>query len=204
MVRAQLTESELCLMRYNALTYNGRNTQDKILIFNLLKHLPMSRLYDLQPFYRNLGDDFSNHLDVLLFGLRKDMEETFVHGIRLGEENAYETNIPILSVRYKVADDRKSVELIFKVNRRVRRNRSNLEIALMGYSDTQIRLFFKAYLLEIFSKSMFQIYTKVDELKFAKETRENGICIKMSLESADASRTLILTRKQLQSPVPVA
>lgn len=56
MLRSQFTESELFLLRYNALTYNGKNMQEQILAFNLLKHLPSSKLFDLHPFFSHLSN----------------------------------------------------------------------------------------------------------------------------------------------------
>lgn len=200
MLRAQFTESELCLLRYNALTYNGKNMQDKILYFNLLKHLPSSKLYDLYPFYESLNDDLKNQLDVLLFGLKKKLEDVFVNGSYLGEEVPVETKIPSFSLFYKVSKDRQNVEIVFNVNRRCRRHATVSEQPLARYTNNQIVLFLKAYLQELFSKSMFQIYTKVDELKFYKSHVQNGFRITMKLKSEDRNRTLLITRKQLSRP----
>lgn len=201
MFRAQFTESELCLLRYNALTYNGKNMQDKILYFNLLKHLPSSKLYDLYPFYKSLNDEFKNQLDVLLFGLKKKLEDVFVSGSYLGEEVRVETKIPSFSLSYKVSNDRKSIEIIFKVNRRGGRHATVSEQPIALYTNNQIVLFLKAYLQEVFSKSMFQIYTKVGELKFYKSQVQNGFRIKMMLKSEGGNRTLVITRKQLNRPI---
>lgn len=201
MLRAQLTESELCLLRYNALTYNGKNMQDKILYFNLLKHLPSSKLYDLYPFYKSLNDDFKNQLDILLFSLRKKLEDVFINGSNLGEEVQVETKIPSFSLSYKVSNDRKNIEIVFKVNRRGGRHATVPEQPIVRYTNNQIVLFLKAYLQEVFSKSMFQIYTKVGELKFYKSHVQNGFCIKMILKSENGNRTLMITRKQLSRPI---
>ena len=74
------------------------------------------------------------------------------------------------------------------------------ERAIARYSDIDIRSFFKAYLLEIFSKSMFQVYTKVEELKFRNFRRDNGFVLNMSLDCQEQGRILMLTRKQLNTP----
>lgn len=188
-------------MRYNALTYNGRNIQDKILKFNLLKHLPASKLFDLYPFYRHLNENLSNHLDVMLYDLRKKLEETFVFGNNLATKMPFPTNLANLSLFYNVAPSRRRVDIIFRVNRRISNNSTDIERAIVRYSDAEIRKFFQAYLLELFSKSMFQVYAKVEELKFKRTRTNNAVCLSMTLECQNPNRILILTRKQLDRPM---
>lgn len=200
MLRSQFTESELFLLRYNALTYNGKNMQDQILAFNLLKHLPASKLFDLYPFFSHLNNDFSNHLDIMLYDFRKELEKTFIYGRHIDETVSFQTNITNLSLAYKVFPDRRAIDIVFQVDRNLQPDSGNLERAIARYSDIDIRSFFKAYLLEIFSKSMFQVYTKVEELKFRNFRRDNGWVLNMSLDCQEQGRILMLTRKQLNTP----
>ena len=79
---------------------------------------------------------------------------------------SFHTNIAKLSLTYKVIPDRRKVDVVFQVDRHPSPERGNIERAIVSYSDVEIRMFFKFYLLELFSKSMLQIYTKVEELKF--------------------------------------
>lgn len=200
MLRSQFTESELFLLRYNALTYNGKNMQEQIMAFNLLKHLPASKLFDLYPFFSHLNNDFSNHLDIMLYDFRKELEKTFIYGRHIDEMVSFQTNISNLSLAYKVFPDRRAIDIVFHVNRILQPDSGNLERAIARYSDIDIRSFFKAYLLEIFSKSMFQVYTKVEELKFRNFRRDNSFVLNMSLDSQEQGRILMLTRKQLNTP----
>lgn len=200
MLRSQFTESELFLLRYNALTYNGKNMQEQILAFNLLKHLPASKLFDLYPFFSHLNDDFSNHLDIMLYDFRKELEKIFIYGRHIDETVSFQTNITNLSLAYKVFPDRRAIDIVFQVDRNLQPDSGNLERAIARYSDIDIRSFLKAYLLEIFSKSMFQVYTKVEELKFQNFRRDNSFVLNMSLDCQEQGRILMLTRKQLNTP----
>lgn len=200
MLRSQFTESELFLLRYNSLTYNGKNMQEHILAFNLTKHLPASKLFDLSPFFSHLNNDFANHLDVMLYGFRKELEKTFIYGNHIDETVPFNTNITNLFLTYKVFPDRRAMDIVFYVDRNLQPNSGNLERAIAEYSDKEIRRFFQSYLLEIFSKSMFQIYTKVEELKFRNFRRDEAFVLSMSLDCQDPSRMLMLTRKQLTCP----
>lgn len=47
-------------------------SDELLLAFNLLKHLPASKLFDLYPFFSHLNNDFSNHLDIMLYDFRRD------------------------------------------------------------------------------------------------------------------------------------
>lgn len=200
MLRSQFTESELFLLRYNALTYNGKNMQEQILAFNLLKHLPASKLFDLYPFFSHLNDDFSNHLDIMLYDFRKELEKIFIYGRHIDETVSFQTNITNLSLAYKVFPDRRAIDIVFQVDRNLQPDSGNLERAIARYSDIDIRSFLKAYLLEIFSKSMFQVCTKVEELKFRNFRRDNSFVLNMSLDCQEQGRILMLTRKQLNTP----
>lgn len=73
-------------------------------------------------------------------------------------------------------------------------------VRLKKFMVLELRSFFKAYLLEIFSKSMFQVYNKVEELQFRNFRRDNGFVLNMSLDSQEQGRILMLTRKQLNTP----
>lgn len=200
MLRSQFTESELFLLRYNALTYNGKNMQEQILAFNLLKHLPASKLFNLYPFFCYLNNDFANHLDVMLYDFRKGLEKTFIYGNQIDETVHFQTNIPNLSLAYKVFPDRRALDIVFHVNRDIQPESGNIERAIAKYSDLDIKRFFKSFLLEIFSKSMFQIYIKEYELKFRTFRRDKGFVLNMSLDNQEQGRILMLTRKQLNSP----
>lgn len=47
---------------------------------------------------------------------------------------------------------------------------------------------------------MFQVYTKVEELKFRNFRRDNVFVLNMSLDCQEQGRILMLTRKQLNTP----
>ena len=136
----------------------------------------------------------------MLYDFRKGLEKTFIYGNQIDETVHFQTNIPNLSLAYKVFPDRRALDIVFHVNRDIQPESGNIERAIAKYSDLDIKRFFKSFLLEIFSKSMFQIYTKEYELKFRTFRRDKGFVLNMSLDNQEQGRILMLTRKQLNSP----
>ncbi len=55
-VRAQLTDSELFFLRYNAMTYYGENFIKYINKYHVLKHLPTFELLEFKDWWQRLND----------------------------------------------------------------------------------------------------------------------------------------------------
>lgn len=200
-IRSQLTESELSLLRYNSLTYNGEKMQDKILAFNMLKHLPASKLFELNFVFRKLDKETSNHLDVFLSNFRKKMENTFVYGGHFDEDISVKSLIDNFYLSYKVSPNKRKLDVTIRLERSIPFRKPNLKGSIESFADEDLAMFFQAYLIEVFSKAMFQVNTKADELKFEETYTDGSICLSMALECEDKYRTLILTKKQLDKPI---
>lgn len=93
---------------------------------------------------------------------------------------------------------------MFQVDRTSRLDDDKIEKAIAGYSDIEIAKFIIFCLRELFSKSMFQIYTKVEELKFKDFRRDKGFGLSMYLDCQEKNRMLILTKKQIDRPMPIS
>lgn len=76
-VRGQLTESELFVIRYNCYSPYGRNMQQYVNRFNLLKHLPTMSLLEFVKWRGEMGNDTEmiNALDALFLQIRSDVED---------------------------------------------------------------------------------------------------------------------------------
>lgn len=87
-LRAQLTDSELILMRYNAMTPLGYKFTDYINKYNLLKHIPIFLLLEYKEWRRKLTSS-SDVLKVsaLLSSLRNEMSDLLKS--RGGDYNKY-------------------------------------------------------------------------------------------------------------------
>ena len=74
-VRSQLTDSELVLLRYNAMTVYGRNMRKYIVKYNLLKHIPAMGLLEYKKWRKTLTYAMRDKLNVVLYLLRKNIHD---------------------------------------------------------------------------------------------------------------------------------
>lgn len=110
-LRAQLTDSEMVLMKYNALTRMGKPFQRYINHFNLLKHLPPLDLLEYKK-YRQLfeKEEDVSMLNVVLVQIRQRMEDILDH-----DETNYVTLNEFrstVSIALRVNENRDMLDLI--------------------------------------------------------------------------------------------
>ena len=74
-VRSQLTDSELVLLRYNAMTAYGRNMRKYVVKYNLLKHMPAMGLLEYKKWRKTLTYAMQDKLNVVLYLLRKNIHD---------------------------------------------------------------------------------------------------------------------------------
>ena len=74
-VRSQLTDSELVLLRYNAMTVYGRNMRKYVVKYNLLKHMPAMGLLEYRKWRKALTYAMQDKLNVVLYLLRKNIHD---------------------------------------------------------------------------------------------------------------------------------
>ncbi|MBM6662067.1 putative phage abortive infection protein [Marseilla massiliensis] len=74
-VRSQLTDSELVLLRYNAMTAYGRKMRKYVVNYNLLKHMPAMGLLEYRKWRKMLTQSMQNKLNVVLYLLRKNIHD---------------------------------------------------------------------------------------------------------------------------------
>ena len=73
--RSQLTDSELVLLRYNALTIYGRNMRKYVVNYNLLNHMPAMGLIEYRKWRKTLTQAMQDKLNVVLYLLRKNIHD---------------------------------------------------------------------------------------------------------------------------------
>ena len=73
--RSQLTDSELVLLRYNAMTTYGRNMRKYVVNYNLLKHMPAMGLLEYRKWRKTLTQAMQDKLNVVLYLLRKNIHD---------------------------------------------------------------------------------------------------------------------------------
>ena len=78
-VRCQLSEEELLLLRYNAMTKCGEKMQVYINQYNVLKHLPYLSILEFAPIYDKLKrNTYINCINVELYSLHCEVRDLFL------------------------------------------------------------------------------------------------------------------------------
>lgn len=191
-LRCQLTEDELFLLRYNASTHYGRKMQLYINRYNLLKHLPKTHLME----FKNLskGNWIVEHeklLDQIFNSIRKTLVDklSVIGGIddKSQQDNSKELNN--IQMTYDITKSSVKISLIYM---------SSQEI-----SDTVLQMLLRYFMLDIFVYSSYEHYQTEssleieDDIIVEKGSKKHTVWI--SLKSKEGY-SLVLSQGQLNEP----
>ena len=212
LVRGQLSESEMFLMRYNCYSTYGYNMQVFVNRFNLLKHLPVMSLLEFVKWREAMGNDqeLINALDAMFLTLKDRIEITMVcepdqDGKRILR---YE-----LSKRYDVEltfcnDNRNYKFQLFKIVQRGRTGnikRPAIENALDRLTIGNLRQLFLDFHIDYILVSNFYYFNgdnngqrRRAKVKSEKRDEEDGILSVIC--SVDSDYPIILKNIQLEHP----
>ena len=167
LVRCQLDEDELVLLRYNCGCMYGEPMREHINHYNLLKHLPPFRLLEFR-FWRDnviIDSDCRNALDTELIAQRKWIIEKFSDA-SLSENSQYSIQI---SPKYELLIEANDSKKRF-VYRLVRHDDVDSELfidkALDMLGNNHIFYFLKDYLREVFEYSNFGKFNEFAQIDY--------------------------------------
>lgn len=170
-IRAQLRESELFFLRYNAMTPYGEKFIEYINRYRLLKHLPIMSLLEMKP-YREIMEKHKqdSYLSVNMI-IHKAWKTIYTRtAFRKGHDNS----LPIELERYgryglsvDLSNPTKTI-LRLTINPNVSNNHRNF-VAFYSFTNDDFKDFLKAILQEIYQFSNFERYhnKKVNLLRFS-------------------------------------
>lgn len=171
LIRGQLSESEMVMLRYNCHSEYGEKMQKICNEFNLIKHLPVMQLLEFQEYYNNLKKVAKDeNIKELIVGL-----DTMFITIRKYAKNILENDGPMKITYDKcksyiielcVTEDRRMFTMTLVKNTKVERRGGGIRLsatekALDYYTDEQLNKLFKDYLTELFYVSNFYQYNEV-------------------------------------------
>lgn len=206
LIRGQLSESEMTLLRYNCHSEYGVKMQKICNEFNLIKHLPVMQLLEFQEHYNNLKKVAkSENIKELIVGL-----DTMFITIRKYAKNILEKDGP-MKITYdkcksyiidlRVTEDRKMFTMTLVKDTIVERRGGGIRLsatekALDYYTGEQLNKLFKDYLTELFYVSNFYQYNEeknVDKGVSAK----NGSTYSFTL-TINSNKRLALSSNQVK------
>ncbi len=161
-VRAQLTESELFFLRYNALTYYGNNFVFLLNRYNVLKHLPHFELLEFKDWWEHLTNEERSSVDVLFCMIKdliKDAEQECLY-------ERQQVQIPALNHSvYINLLDKSDLFIEIKI-KTTKTNTANDYIGLDKFTNEQIQALLDCFLKELLVYSNFKAFNNLSDLQF--------------------------------------
>jgi len=165
-IRAQLTESELFFIRYNAMSYYGKNFINYLNKYNVLKHLPTFELLEFKDWWKDINMLERLGINVLFQLCRKEVTSLLTHykngkKILLSKQNSKYHFTLIMKSTYEL-------EIEIKIDQ----TKLNDIMEFKGfdsYSDKKIQALLDCFLKETFLYSNFEKFNIKENLQFYSE-----------------------------------
>ena len=203
LIRGQLSESEMTMLRYNCHSDYGVKMQKYCNEFNLIKHLPVMQLLEFKMHYNILKSAIEENVKELVVGL-DTMFITLRKYAQMVLDKDSQRNITYnggkrYSIVMSVTEDRKKFTLELKkdsgAERRGSGRLSSAEKALDCYDSSQLEQLFRDYLSDLFYASNFYLYNGKENVSKGNFS-ENGDIITYTFVIEHEKR-LALSSKQI-------
>ena len=164
-LRAQLTTSELFLLRYNAQIYEGENFKRYINKYNLLKHLPVFELLEFKSSWFFIGQDEGRRYEVSAFF---DKCRRVINSLLTNPNNEEENRIEFQGRSVTI----ECIDSGLKIEMKVDENSSTTSTTTIDVDLLKQLLLYLLY--EVFCYSNFQQLYSPDKLNIGID--EEGTC----------------------------
>lgn len=145
-IRAQLTEDELFIMRYNAMSYYGFNFIDYINKYHILKHLPAFELLEFKDWWCELDDVERMGVNILADNFSKILRDL----IRKGNGYSQNKNFNYMKYSYIIrVTERYEAQVTISINPNYR-NYTNEYRAFDKFTPRRIQQLLDCFIKEIF------------------------------------------------------
>lgn len=184
-LRAQLTTSELFLLRYNAQIYEGENFQQYINEYNLLKHLPVFELLEFKYWWGEMENDERSRYEVSAFFDKLRRKIKHLLSDRTEEKTEHAPHLIMLG-EWTVSIDLTSesrLELVATM-----KNKRLKEIKTLDMAPENLQRLLQCVLAEIFSFSNFQRYWRRNQFVIEGREKPNKKKVTCYVETEDKSK----------------
>lgn len=186
-IRAQLTESELFFLRYNAMTIYGHQFIAYLNKYRVLKHLPAFELLEFKDWWKNMNIIEREGINMIFHAICESLKDVFAEG---ESTKKYQIDLfhPTLGNRYRL-----SLTLMnlcdFNINMKIDKSSTNMSNEFLGFlklDDKRIQQLFDCFLKEIFLFSNFNKYNKSDDIQTYSSpiiTKDNSVIINSGIKN---------------------
>ena len=161
-IRAQLTDSELFLLRYNGMSYYGANFISYLNKYNVLKHLPAFELLEFKDWWCKLTKVERMGINIVFYNSVRIIRHILSLNYMISFSSMpgeYKYNFLIKSDGYA------NVEIILKINTSVK-NHVMEYVAFDKFNNKEIQALLDCYLKELFLYSNFGRFNRELDLEF--------------------------------------
>lgn len=193
-IRSQLTDEELILIRYNCLTKRGQKMQMPVFRYNILKHLPLLDLFEFKKYKQYLTQQQANLLSDELIFWKKNICSLFRQNTYDEESVKFEKKFgKRYAMSINVSSDKKNYEFLLKKTPRLPgRNYEPMIPVLDKFSDEELENLLVDFHTEVFRHTHFRMYN-----------RQRSIDIKHS-RSNEGNETIFSIRVSYDNPIIVS
>lgn len=175
MIRSQLCEEELLLLRYNCHCHYGVKMRMYVNRYNLLKHLPLLSLGEFAKWRNFLGDEQKiNRLDTEFIALRKHIYNA-INGKTSDSKQIKIDYSPKYSLMIEAAEDNKSLSICLTFNNTTSLQESNsADKTFNSFTPKDLENLLSDFLLEMFVYSNFAEYNSPENIKIETSKTEHS------------------------------
>ena len=201
--RCLLSENELFLLRYNAMTNYGRKMQVFINKYNILKHLPFMRLLEFH--YIPISDislQYKDSFDSIFLDVRKYLVDAFCQYQLIDEDNKFEQKYKIDNRTFRVFVDWNPQQRN-KVKVGITYSLAEMTAEDMAVQDDTIVKLLYFFMSEIFVYVSFERYQKAEKISIQADSSAEQISRKHTIWATISQvdgYPLVLSQKQLDKP----
>lgn len=175
-MRAQLSEQELSLLRYNAMSPYGAKFIVYINRYRLLKHLPVLSLLEFKPIKNLLGEGdalYQYSLNMFFYDLSRK-----IYNISIGREPRQDKSIKLYDERsrykFELIMSKPYYTRIYMIIDDDHHNTDPYLKCFRTFSDSDFEKLFTNLLKEIYISSNFSNFNNIEDIKFKSQSFIRG------------------------------
>ena len=172
MLRAQLSDSELALLRYNGMTRQGAKFVPLINKFNLLKHLPPLELMEYKRWSAQMTLEERGCTNVLLLETKHNIQKVLETSLSTA---SYSNNPRKYNINVSSNDEATELKVNLYINHNIILNDSDLIRGICKLAEEERLSLLLFFVKDCLVLSSFNKLNSYKDLEFDTEDDEEGI-----------------------------
>ena len=199
LLRSQLTDEELILIRYNCMTERGTKMQLPVFQYNILKHIPFLGLFEFKKYRKGLSNSQINSLNDELILWRKEICELFRRQ-SVGEKNQSRDYQERYNIKFTVSENNTQYTFTMTKKPRTTGPKETMVKIFDIFEDSSLDNLLTDFHTEIFRHSHFRNYNEHTSYKLSHSQLldELNTIFKIQIRQ---DNPLIISYYQIEHPI---